>query len=334
MALYPERPLEESLAGTGLRRFVGYGREQPAQDETVEADESCEPALHAPQRWGLSAEAVAHLGDRLYQFWLRFRGGFTTRTRDTSEHADDYLRAQLTMDTERNFANMDRTLNGGDGQALQHFMSNSPWSGQGVFSQIQAELKAIPALAHGSTLILDESADEQAGTHNAGASRQSNGRLGKVDVCRVDTCLTYANGGLWAIVDGELFLPKEWFGAAFAQRRKELGIPPERCFETKIQLGLKMVKRVKAHGLPFDLLACDALYGRDRQFRADVDAEGVRYAAQVPVDTLVYLSEPRVGLPPQRGKRGRPRTRLQVLSSQRPQEDAPWPSIRRRCGSR
>jgi len=320
MAPSPERLLEESLTGTGLRRFVGHGQEQPAQDEMAEAYESCEPALHAPQRWGLSAEAVAHLGDRLYQFWLRFRGGFTTRTRDTSEHAYDYLRAQLTMDPERNFANMDRTLNGGDGQALQHFMSNSPWSGQVVFSQIQAELKAIPALAHGSTLILDESADEKAGTHNAGASRQYNGRLGKVDVCRVDTCLTYANGGLWAMVEGELFLPEEWFGAAFAQKRTELGIPAERRFETKIQLGLKMVKRVKGHGLPFDLLACDALYGRDSQFRADVDAEGVRYAAQVPADTLVYLSEPRVGLPPKRGKRGRPRTRLQVLSSQRPQE--------------
>src|SRR5262249_20983294 len=74
-----------------------------------------------------------------------------------------------------------------------------------------------------------------------------------------------------------------------------------------------MVKRVKGHGLPFDLLACDALYGRDSQFRADVDAEGVRYAAQVPADTLVYLSEPHVGLPPKRGKRGRPPTRLQVL---------------------
>src|SRR5262249_14824434 len=89
MALYPERPLEESLARTGLRRFVGHGWEQPAQDETAEAYESGEPALHAPQRWGLSAEAVVHLGDRLYQFWLRFRGGFTTRTRDTSEYAYD-----------------------------------------------------------------------------------------------------------------------------------------------------------------------------------------------------------------------------------------------------
>ena len=67
-------------------------------------------------------------------------------------------------------------------------------------------------------------------------------------------------------------------------------------------------------------LACDALYGRDSQFRADLAAENVQYAAQVPADTLVYLSEPRVGLPPKRGKRGRRRTRLRVLSGQRPQE--------------
>jgi SRSO17 transposase len=315
-----EWTLEESLARTGLHQFVRHWRERPTPDEPAEASESFEPAWDAPGRWGLSAEAVAHLGDRLYQFWLRFRGAFTTRTRDTSAYAYDYLRAQLTMDTERNFANMDRTLNGGDGQALQHFMSNSPWSGPAVFDQIQAEIKATPALTHGSTLILDESADEKAGTHNAGASRQYNGRLGKVDVCRVDTCLTSANGGLWAMVDGELFLPEEWFGAAFAQRRTELGIPAERRFETKIQLGLKMVKRVKAQGLPFDLLACDALYGRDSQFRADVDAEGVPYAAQVPADTHVYLHEPRVGMPPKRSTRGRPRTRLQVLGGQDPHE--------------
>jgi hypothetical protein len=40
----------------------------------------------------------------------------------------------------------------------------------------------------------------------------------------------------------------------------------------------------------------------------------------VPADTVVYLSEPQVGLPPQRGTRGRPRTRLQVLRGERPHE--------------
>ena len=320
MTLFRQLTLEDSRERVPLPRFGGDDRERPADDAAAEAFDSLQGALRDPRRWGLSAEAIGTLGERLYAFWHRFRGCFKTCTRDTSGRAYDYLRGQLTMDGERNFANMARHMTGDDGQALQHFMSTSPWSGPAVFDQIQAEITATPALAYGSTLILDESADEKAGTHNAGASRQYNGRLGKVDVCRVDTCLTYANDGLWAMVDGELFLPEAWFGVAFAQTRHELGIPPDRTFETKSQLGLKMVKRVKAKGVPFDLLACDALYGRDSQFRADVDAEGVRYAAQVPADTAVYLSEPRVGLPPKRGKRGRRRTRLRVLSGQRPQE--------------
>ena len=320
MTLFRQLTLEDSRERVPLPRFGGDDRERPADDAAAEAFDSLQGALRDPRRWGLSAEAIGTLGERLYAFWHRFRGCFKTCTRDTSGRAYDYLRGQLTMDGERNFANMARHMTGDDGQALQHFMSTSPWSGPAVFDQMQAEITATPALAYGSTLILDESADEKAGTHNAGASRQYNGRLGKVDVCRVDTCLTYANDGLWAMVDGELFLPEEWFGVAFAQTRHELGIPPDRTFETKSQLGLKMVKRVKAKGVPFDLLACDALYGRDSQFRADVDAEGVRYAAQVPADTAVYLSEPRVGLPPKRGKRGRRRTRLRVLSGQRPQE--------------
>src|SRR5215471_11738249 len=311
---------EDSHDRRPLPWFGGDDREQPADDAAAEAFDSVQGALHDPRRWGLSSEAIGTLGERLSEFWQRFRGCFKTSTRDPSARAYTYLRGQLTMDGERNFATMARNRTGDDGQALQHFMSNSPWSGPEVFRPIQAEITATPALAQGSTLILDERADEKAGTHNAGASRQYNGRLGKVDVCRVDTCLTYANDGLWAMVDGELFLPAEWFGAAFAQTRHELGIPSDRTFETKIQLGLKMVKRVKAKGVPFDLLACDALYGRDSQFRADLAAEDVQYAAQVPADTAVYLSEPRVGMPPKRGKRGRPRTRLRVLSGQRPQE--------------
>src|SRR6266487_228260 len=320
MQSWDKWPVEQSPAGATQRPWVGQPGERPADNKTAEAAESGIGDLYDPCRWGLSAEAVATGGARLYEFWLRFRDCITTRTRDTSAKAYNSLRGQLTMDNERNFANMARNMTGDDGQALQHCMSNSPWAGQAVCGQMQAEIKATAALAQGSTLMLDERADEKAGTHNAGASRQYNGRLGKVDVCRVDTCLTYANGGLWAMVDGELFLPEEWFGAAFAQRRSELGIPAERRFETKIQLGLKMVKRVKDQGVPFDLLACDALYGRDSQFRADLAAANVQYAAQVPADTLVSLSEPHVGTPPKRGKRGRPRTRLQVLRGQDPHE--------------
>jgi hypothetical protein len=37
-----------------------------------------------------------------------------------------------------------------------------------------------------------------------------------------------------------------------------------------------MVKRVQAKGVPCDLWACDALYGRDSQLRADLAAANVQ----------------------------------------------------------
>ena len=102
-----------------------------------------------------------------------------------------YLRGQLTMEDARNYANIERRLTGGDGQGLQQFMTDSPWSGQKVFRQIQADIIAQPALREGGILILDESADAKAGRHSVGAARQRNGRLGKVDMCQVATNLAF-----------------------------------------------------------------------------------------------------------------------------------------------
>jgi SRSO17 transposase len=311
-------PWEHSSAGAPQRQFVGQDGERPADHERAEAAESCVWDLQAPSRWGLSAEAISTVGERLDEFWLRCRDCFKPRTRDTRANAYNYLRAQGTMDNERHLANLARHLTGAAGQALQHFLSNAPWAGQAVFGPMPAELKATAVLAQGSTLRLAERADEKAGTPTAGASRPDHGRMGKGDVGRGDPCLPYATGGLWAMVDGALCLPEEWWGAAVAPRRPELGSPAEGRFETTLPVGLKRVKRVKAPGLPCDLLAGAALYGRDRPFRAAVEAAGVGDAAQVPAAPHVYLSEPRVGVPEKRGQRGRPRTRLHVLSRQRP----------------
>lgn len=273
-----------------------------------------------PARWGLCLTAILDLGLRLYRFWERYRPLFASRTRDTSSQAYLYLRAVLTLERERNFKNMARRLDhGNDGQALQHFMSTSPWDKRAVFCQIQTELTAIPALREGSVLILDESADAKAGQQSAGAARQRNGRLGKVDVCQVGTYLAYANvaANLWTLVDGELFLPEVWLTPAYADQRKACGVPAERVFQRKIDLGLQMIDRARANGLPFERVACDAFYGRDRQFRADLQTKNVLYAADIPADTRVYRQEPRVGVPSKCHRRGRRPTRWKVLSRQR-----------------
>src|SRR4029453_13027030 len=118
---------------------------------------------------------------------------------------------------------------------------------------------------------------------------------------------------------GALFVPAAGGGAALAQRRPALGIPAERRGETKSPVGVKRRQRGKSQGLPCALVAGAALYGRASPVRAEVAAAGGRDAAPVPADTLVSLRTPRVGRPPKRGKRGRPRTRRHGLRRQRPQ---------------
>src|SRR5215468_12336565 len=161
MTLFHKLTLEDGRERVPLLRFGEDDRERPADDAAAEAFDRLAGPLHDPRRWGLSAEAIGTVGERLYAFWHRFRGCFKTGTRDTSGRAYDYLRGQLTMDGERNFANRARHMTGDDGQALQPFMAHAPWSGPEVCRQIQAEIAAPPAWAQGSTLILDESADEK-----------------------------------------------------------------------------------------------------------------------------------------------------------------------------
>ena len=171
---------------------------------------------------------------------------------------------------------------------MQHFMSNSPWSGQGVFEQICEEIIEKPELDSGSVVILDEYADEKAGEKSAGAGRQYNGRMGKVDLCQVAVALGYANWKmqpwpLWTMVAAEIFLPEAWFDAEHAALRKKVGVPAERkAFETKPDLGLKMIRRVKAANLPFEAVLCDTLYGRSSQFRHELREENLLYMADIP----------------------------------------------------
>ena len=56
----------------------------------IETSENSSP--FDEKRWGLPAEAVANLAERLRRIWSCFRACFTTQTRDTSEYAFVYLR--------------------------------------------------------------------------------------------------------------------------------------------------------------------------------------------------------------------------------------------------
>ena len=266
----------------------------------------------------MSPELVTDLAVRLRSFWRRFRFCFRTQTRDGSEHAFHYLSGQLRLESKRTFVNLARTAAVSE-QNIQHFMSNSPWAASAVFQQVQAEITATPALGQGGMLVLDESAEAKSGDQSAGAARQYNGRLGKVDMSQVGTFLAYVNGPVWTWVDGELFLPESWFAPDKADLRQRLGIPDTRQFATKVELGWQMIQRAKRNGLLFEALGCDDLYGRVKWFRAALDREQIIYMADVPANTLVYLQRPWVGVPSGPvGGIGRPPVQPQVRTDSPP----------------
>ena len=236
-------------------------------------------------------EALDDLENRLLSFHARYALYFRTKTGDASKYSLAYLCLLLRLKEDRNFTTIAR-FSEQSGQNIQHFMSNSPWSAQELMKQVRQEIAQRPEFAIGGILLLDESAEEKASAATVGASRQYNGRMGKIEMSQVGVFLGYVNQENWLWVDGELFLPEAWFASSKASLREKLGVSPERKFATKIELGGQMIERLAEENFPFEAVACDTLYGRSGALRRQIASLGKVYIAEIPANTQVYLSCP------------------------------------------
>ncbi len=259
--------------------------------------------------WGLPLAEIERLGERLGDFCERFRRHLRTTTRDTSAYGLAYLSGLLRLETARTMANIGRKT-AVEPQNMQHFISNSPWAAAGLLGAIRDEIKGHSAFQADAVLVLDESAEQKTSAATVGAKRQHNGRLGKIEMRQVGVFLALVTPQVTTWVDGELFLPEDWFSAAFAERRQQVGLPDTRTFQTKPALGWQMIQRVKAQGVPFVAGAMDDLYGRNTQLRQQLAQASIEYYGDVPANTRVYLARPQITYPI--GKRGKPLKRPQV----------------------
>src|SRR5271165_2264434 len=192
-----------------------------------------------------------------------------TQTRDTSAYGQAYLSGILRMEQGRTMAGISRAT-GVNEQAMQHFISQSPWAASSTIQRMQAEIVGRPELQEGVMLLLDESGDEHGGKHTVGAARQYLGRMGKVDMGQVGVFVSLVKGSFWTWLDGELYLPEVWFSEAYAAVREQVGVPRERTFASKAQLGLHLIDRVRRQDIRFEAIGCDTFYGRDGWFRAEL----------------------------------------------------------------
>ncbi len=79
----------------------------------------------------------------------------------------------------KNMARMSELVPDSGEQALQHFLSNSPWDERAVLDQVAQEADARLGGSEDSALLIDESGIAKKGRTPVGVSRQWNGRLGE-----------------------------------------------------------------------------------------------------------------------------------------------------------
>lgn len=172
-------------------------------------------------------------------------------------------------------------------QRLLHFAGQAEWSDEEV--RIHAARHAVGAMTEHEAVeawILDDTGFLKQGKHSVGVQRQYTGSAGKVTNCQLGVSLSLATRTMHVPVDFELYLPSLW--ADDPERRRKAKIPDEVEFKTKPELGLQMVDRALAAGLPPGIALADTAYGNSSEFRSGLRSRGLRYGVDVEGRTKVW----------------------------------------------
>jgi SRSO17 transposase len=228
---------------------------------------------------------------------------FQNRTKSVAKSAKDYLHGQLFTQQQMNLTQYCREVPESEYEAMQHFISDSPWDDTALIKQVQNDVCHLLGDPNDGALILDESGIVKQGNMSVGVSRQYCGRLGKVENCQVGVYLAYANSHHTSLIDYRLYLPQAWIDDP--QRRARCDVPETSTFRTKAQVGLEMIRAFTASGLPYRWVSMDAHYGEQPWLLNQLSHEGICYMADIPADTRIFLHCPQTEVPQRKGGRGR-----------------------------
>jgi SRSO17 transposase len=210
---------------------------------------------------------------RFGAFADQFAGCFTRQPQRAA--ASQYLEG-LFNDSERKSmqAMHGRLSDPGSYEALQHFITDSPWAVAPVWTQLRTGVPTRTGI-----LALDETSFPKQGTQSVGVQRQDCGARGKIanGQVAVSTALV-AEHRVWPL-SFELYLPKEW--CTDPARRAKARIPAGVRFREKWRIGLAHVRQVQKAGFVLTAVVADADYGSTAAFRRGLERLGLRYGVAI-----------------------------------------------------
>lgn len=254
-----------------------------------------EPDGSGAPAFDLSEEDVLGLADELIAYHGEFAELFLRREQE--QWALIYVEGLLHPDLRKSVEPLALSLEGGNVRPMQRFIGKGAWEDEPILGK-HRELVAESLGAADGVLIVDGTDFPKKGRHSVGVARQYCGATGKIDNCQASVFLAYASSRGHTLLDRRLYLPEAWFAEASREHWERCGIPDEVRFRTKPQLAWEMIEAAVASSvLPITWVTCDEAFGNNPEFLGNLERVGLRYLAEVPVSTLVWLECPETEVP-------------------------------------
>jgi SRSO17 transposase len=221
----------------------------------------------------VTTEPARALLRRLGQFLDGFSACFSRRPQ--REAASQYLDGLLNDSERKSMQAMHGRLSDpGQYQALQHFITHSPWDAARVWTHLRTVVPVRTGI-----LAIDDTGFPKQGTASVGVQRQYCGALGKIGNCQVAvSSALIADGRTWPLAY-DLYLPTSW--TEDAARREAVGIPPTVQFREKWRIAVAQVRAIVDAGFTLTAVVVDADYGSNADFREALERLGLAYGVAI-----------------------------------------------------
>jgi SRSO17 transposase len=155
-----------------------------------------------------------------------------------------YVRGLLLDGDRKSVGAMIPRLPDGNEQALQQFVSQSPWPWEPVWERLAQKMAKTFAT---TAWVVDDTGFPKKGEHSVGVARQYSGTLGKTANCQVAVSLHAASATGSSPLGFRLYLPKLWTEAP--ERLRKAGVPEGVSFQEKWRLALALIDQALGWGL-------------------------------------------------------------------------------------
>jgi SRSO17 transposase len=222
------------------------------------------------------ADELGRVGDRI---------GPRFKRSEPRRRALGYIRGLLGDAERKNGWQLAEQMGEATPDGVQHLLARADWDADAVRDDLTAYVAENLGRA-GGVLVVDETGFVKKGAKSVGVARQYSGTAGRIENCQVGVFLGYATKRGRALLDRELYLPKEW--AEDEGRRAEAGVPERVRFATKIVLARRMIERALDAGVRAAWVTADAVYGSDHGFRSSLEGRGLGYVVGVRADFATW----------------------------------------------